>query len=232
MVALLDALTADPVALLGWAGNALYFGRFLIQWLASERAKVTVAPTSFWWLSLGGALLLGVYSLARGNQPFVFGYALTFVLYVRNLSIALMGERAGTLGLMPSLAIGAVFSFLIVGFAMPEVDDSLPTHWVVLAFVGQAIFSSRFVVQWFASERQGRAHFPPVFWWLSLVGNGLILAYAIRLGDPVFIAGFAIGPLVQIRNLMLGEEDVPLSEVSDSPSAGAGTATRAASARR
>jgi lipid-A-disaccharide synthase-like uncharacterized protein len=42
-----------------------------------------------------------------------------------------------------------------------------------------------------------------VFWWLSLAGNALLLAYAVHLRDPIFIAGFVPGPLVQVRNLML-----------------------------
>ena len=72
-----------------------------------------------------------------------------------------------------------------------------------MAFLGQSLFGSRFVVQWYASERSGDAHFPASFWWLSLSGNLLLLAYVVELGDPVFIAGFLPGPLVQARNLWL-----------------------------
>ena len=62
----------------------------------------------------------------------------------------------------------------------------------------------RFLIQWVASERRGSSHFPPAFWIVSLVGNLALLAYALRLGDPVYIAGFLPGPLVQVRNLVLG----------------------------
>lgn len=91
--------------------------------------------------------------------------------------------------------------------AMPRKDVPLPQVWTTVGFVGQAIFSSRFVVQWFFTERSGEAHFPRVFWWLSLVGNTLLLTYACRLQDPIFIAGFALGPVVQVRNLMLSSRE-------------------------
>lgn len=195
---------------MGWAGNGCYFSRFALQWWKSERAKASVAPRSFWWLSLGGALLLGSYAFFKPDRPLFVGYVLTAVLYVRNLSIAYLGPRAGRLGPTPALAIAlALVTALIWKGAIGQKDEPLPPGWVAAGFLGQAVFSSRFVVQWFVSERRGRAHFPPAFWWLSLFGNSLLLAYAIRLGDPIFIAGFSLGPVVQVRNLMLADEPHP-----------------------
>ena len=75
--------------------------------------------------------------------------------------------------------------------------------WLACAIVGQGIWSSRFVVQWWYTERKGLSHFPPTFWWLSLAGNSLLLAYTIQTGDPKLIVGYLMGPVVQIRNLVL-----------------------------
>jgi lipid-A-disaccharide synthase-like uncharacterized protein len=75
--------------------------------------------------------------------------------------------------------------------------------WFVLGMAGQAIFFSRFLVQWVASERARKSFIPPVFWWLSLVGSMLLLAYAIHRKDPVFVLGQAFGWVVYARNLML-----------------------------
>ena len=87
---------------------------------------------------------------------------------------------------------------------MGETEISSPdTAWVLCAIVGQTIWSSRFVVQWYHSEQIGFSHFPPSFWWLSLGGNSLLLAYAFHVSDPVFVAGLALGPVVQVRNLIL-----------------------------
>ncbi|MDF1551807.1 MAG: lipid-A-disaccharide synthase N-terminal domain-containing protein [Deferrisomatales bacterium] len=80
--------------------------------------------------------------------------------------------------------------------------------WLVVGFAAQALFSARFLVQWIASERRKRSTVPKAFWYLSLVGSALLLAYAVHRHDPVFILGQSFGFLVYIRNLMLwrGEE--------------------------
>ncbi len=76
--------------------------------------------------------------------------------------------------------------------------------WVlVLGFVAQGLFSARFLVQWIASERQGRSVVPLTFWLLSLAGGALLLVYAILRKDPVFILGQAAGLFIYTRNVYL-----------------------------
>jgi lipid-A-disaccharide synthase-like uncharacterized protein len=75
--------------------------------------------------------------------------------------------------------------------------------WFALGMVGQAVFFSRFVVQWIASERAGRSTIPRAFWWLSLAGAMLLLVYAVHRRDLVFVLGQAFGWLVYVRNLVL-----------------------------
>jgi len=192
------------MAAIGWLGNACYFSRFLVQWLLSERAGRSVAPRIFWWLSVAGAVLLGSYAIHLGDLPLSLGYGLTFLIYLRNVSIAYLGSKAGRLSRRPALLLaglsGLGFLALALKSAAEGTSDAL---WPAVAFLGQSLFGSRFVVQWYASERSGDAHFPASFWWLSLSGNLLLLAYVVELGDPVFIAGFLPGPLVQARNLLL-----------------------------
>ena len=77
------------------------------------------------------------------------------------------------------------------------------TFWLVLGFVAQGLFATRFLVQWIASERQGRSVVPVAFWFISLAGGSLLLAYAIWRKDPVFIVGQATGAFIYIRNLVL-----------------------------
>jgi len=74
---------------------------------------------------------------------------------------------------------------------------------MLIGFVGQGFFTSRFLVQWIASERQGRSVVPGVFWFLSIAGGATLLAYALWRRDPVFVAGQALGLVVYLRNLML-----------------------------
>ena len=75
--------------------------------------------------------------------------------------------------------------------------------WLAVGFGGQALFTSRFLVQWIASERRGESILPVAFWYLSLGGGLLLLIYAISRVDPVIITGQALGVVVYGRNLVL-----------------------------
>ena len=77
------------------------------------------------------------------------------------------------------------------------------TAWTIAGFAGQIAFFLRFFVQWISSERKGESHIPNVFWYLSLGGAALLLAYSIARRDPVFIAGQAFGFFVYGRNIVL-----------------------------
>lgn len=75
--------------------------------------------------------------------------------------------------------------------------------WVAFGFIGQALFASRFCVQWLVSEREGRSVVPILFWYISILGGCALLTYAIWRRDPVFIMGQGFGLLVYVRNLVL-----------------------------
>jgi len=80
---------------------------------------------------------------------------------------------------------------------------SSETFWLSIGFLGQALFSARFLVQWMISEIRRESVVPYIFWWFSLAGGATLLAYAIWRQDPVFITGQAFGLIVYMRNLML-----------------------------
>lgn len=75
--------------------------------------------------------------------------------------------------------------------------------WLGVGFLGQAMFSMRFIVQWWVSERQRRSVVPLAFWYFSLAGGATLLGYAIYRMDPVFIVGQLAGLFVYSRNLLL-----------------------------
>ena len=76
-----------------------------------------------------------------------------------------------------------------------------PWGWLVIGFVGQALFSARFLVQWVYSERRKRSVVPVAFWYFSLAGGATLFSYAVHIGDPVFILGQSMGVLIYTRNL-------------------------------
>jgi lipid-A-disaccharide synthase-like uncharacterized protein len=75
--------------------------------------------------------------------------------------------------------------------------------WLLIGFVGQAMFFMRFLVQWIASERKGESVVPILFWYFSLAGGLILLCYAIHIRDPIFILGQSMGAFIYSRNLFL-----------------------------
>ncbi|SDL39824.1 lipid-A-disaccharide synthase N-terminal domain-containing protein [Paracoccus chinensis] len=75
--------------------------------------------------------------------------------------------------------------------------------WIGIGLTGQLLFTSRFLVQWIASERRRESVIPVAFWWFSLAGGVTLLSYALWRRDPVFILGQAMGLVVYARNLVL-----------------------------
>jgi lipid-A-disaccharide synthase-like uncharacterized protein len=75
--------------------------------------------------------------------------------------------------------------------------------WIAIGFLGQGLFFGRWVIQWIASERKAESQVPIAFWYMSLIGGLITLAYAIYRKDPVFISGQGIGTFVYLRNLAL-----------------------------
>lgn len=75
--------------------------------------------------------------------------------------------------------------------------------WLLVGLLGQGMFFSRFLVQWWESEREGRSVIPIAFWYFSVCGGVVLLAYSIYKRDPVFILGQSVGLFVYFRNLYL-----------------------------
>ena len=83
----------DWWAYIGIIAQALFTGRFVVQWLASEKAGRSVIPFSFWTLSIGGGLLLLVYALYRRDPVFILGQGFGVLIYLRNLTFVLRERR-------------------------------------------------------------------------------------------------------------------------------------------
>ena len=80
---------------------------------------------------------------------------------------------------------------------------SIEVLWLMVGFGAQALFGGRMVVQWWISERRGTSVVPLSFWYMSLAGGVLMLAYAVWLRDPVVTTGQSLGMFVYFRNIAL-----------------------------
>jgi lipid-A-disaccharide synthase-like uncharacterized protein len=79
--------------LIGLIGQALFFMRFFVQWIASERRRESVIPTAFWYFSLSGGVVLLAYALYRRDPIFIIGQASGLVIYCRNLYFVTVAGR-------------------------------------------------------------------------------------------------------------------------------------------
>jgi len=193
----------------GWLGQALFTARVLVQWLLSERRGRSVVPPLFWWLSLLGSLALIAYTLHRRDPVFLAGASVNTAIYLRNLRLVYRpapspsrGTRplaAAAIGLGVCLAAGLIL--WTVGTQIVRFD--LPLAWLALGFLAQAVWSSRFILQWTASERAGRSVLPASFFGVSTAGALLLLCYAIYRVDWVYMAAYAFNPIPSVRNLVL-----------------------------
>jgi lipid-A-disaccharide synthase-like uncharacterized protein len=77
----------------GFVGQALFFGRFLVQWITSELKKRSVIPLSFWFFSLAGGAVLLSYAIYRRDPVFILGQGCGLLIYMRNL-VLIKRERA------------------------------------------------------------------------------------------------------------------------------------------
>lgn len=194
--------------IVGFSGQALFSTRFVIQWLATEKNKKSVIPTAFWYFSIAGSLTLLSYALYRRDPVFVMGQAFGVLIYLRNLYF-IHPKFLKNLIIIIVLYFSALMYYLFsVGYVNPEVIKELrsnnstkDTIWQIIGFIGQILFSMRFILQWLASEKQKKSVIPISFWYFSMSGSIALLSYAIYQQDPVFILGQSFGMIIYLRNL-------------------------------
>ena len=90
-----------------------------------------------------------------------------------------------------SSMITALFPFL--GYYLDNHPEKI---MIIIGFGGQALFATRFIIQWLSSENAGRSVIPVAFWYFSISGGLVLLTYAIWRQDPVIIAGQSVGVLI------------------------------------
>lgn len=186
--------------IVGGLGVACFFSRWIVQWLQSERQKESAAPALFFWLSLVASVLLFAYTLSKGELVLLSGYVANSIFYVRNLILLRRPGRESTPGVAGALLV--LFAVLGAGVAggWNEASSGL---WLVCGILGQTAQGGRFALQWWLSEKKGVSHFPVAFWWISLAGSLLMLAYSWQTADAIWIVSYVTAWIMPIRNLML-----------------------------
>lgn len=197
------------VYVIGLIAQLFFSSRILIQWVMSEREKKIVSPTIFWILSMLGSYLLFIYGWLRDDFSILLGQIISYYIYIWNINLKgywstlAFPIRAVLLG-TPWLAVGIVLrdydSFVQQFFQ----QEDIPLWTIIMGSAGQVIFTLRFVYQWVTTLKTKKADLPIAFWIFSLLGSGIIIAYAILRYDPVLIIGQSFGFIAYIRNVILG----------------------------
>jgi lipid-A-disaccharide synthase-like uncharacterized protein len=191
----------------GYLGQALFAGRVVYQWYASERARSVIVPRGYWGISLVGSALVLAYGVGAHNFVYVMSVLPGTVIAYLNLRIR---QRARKRKLFP----WAVALVAVVGWAawkQPRVGEGI---WAAIGVLGFLLWGLRHIFQWWVSQRVGKATLPFSFYALSLVGSFFLLAYALRrwgvedsyslTGKNVpMILGYAFNSVPYVRILLL-----------------------------
>lgn len=193
---------------LGFLAQGFFSARMLIQWIMSEKAKRSLSPDIYWIFSLAGSILLFVYGYLRDDFSIIFGQFISYYIYIWNLNIKGVWPRIPTvlrvvIFCLPLAALAMMLSeagqFVETFFHNSEV----PLWLLIFGSAGQFIFTIRFIYQWYYSYRRHASILPVGFWIISLVGSGIIVAYACFRLDPVLILGQSVGFITYSRNIVL-----------------------------
>ena len=88
--------------IVGFAGQAIFTARFLVQWVASEKKRDAVVPVAFWWLSMVGGLTLLSYAVHKQDPVIIVGQGLGVFIYVRNLMLVSKARRRAERRVVPA----------------------------------------------------------------------------------------------------------------------------------
>ena len=200
---------------LGVTGAVIFYGRFYVQWWASERAKRSVIPVAFWYMSATGSVLQFIYAVHIVSPGGAFGQCFNIVVYARNLVHIWreQGKLTRALNVGVHAAAGAIVllaAAFMVSTWLQEIhaNRALPVEaatrnwfWLGVWAVGQILFSLRFAIQWLATELRRRSVMPPIFWHLSLIAAALQALSFVQRAEWIFAAGMAATIVIYARNL-------------------------------
>ena len=206
----------------GFIASLAFGGRFLIQWILSEKKKQSYVPKVFWYISLIGNFSLMLHYCMQIQYPFAIIQGVNVVISWRNLNI--MDDPSQWASLRKTLCyLFLAFSGITLFFILQDyffIENQawmrIPTmpwkttgrtgvslSWHLLGIGGAILFASRFWLQWWQIEKHKISYLSTSFWWTSVIGALLTLGYGIRIGDWVIILGYGTGIIPYIRNLML-----------------------------
>jgi len=203
------------ILILGVFAQVLFAGRMLVQWILSERSKTVVSPKLFWRISLVASMMMCMYGWLRNDVAILVGQLITYFIYIRNLQLKNDWQQYPLLlrifiFILPIVVFGYMLSQELSWSSKFTAD--VATWLIVMGIAGQLIFTFRFIVQYYYSEKIKLSVLPPQFWILSLVGSIIIFIYGIYRQDAVLLMGHGFGMIAYVRNIMIGRKEKEYAE--------------------
>lgn len=210
--------------ILGVVGGLLFYGRFYLQWIASELRGRSVVPVAFWYMSGVGSVFLLLYGVFYLNSPVgALSHCFNSVIYARNLA-HIWRERGVLTPVRSRLFHGGVALLVCAGAALvlltwlreyeatraADVGEQARTWgWILIGVMGQGLFALRFLIQWAATEIQRKSVIPAVFWYLSVVASVLLMSSHLQRHEWLYAVGIACTMIVYLRNIVLVHRKQP-----------------------
>lgn len=193
---------------IGFLAQIFFSARILYQWIATEKAGKILSPPAFWILSVAGSYLLFIYGVLRNDFAIILGQFIAYFIYLWNLYMQGTWKRIApflkTILLITPFIVSAILLRNFSEFSSKFFNnESVPLWLLIFGSAGQVIFSLRFVYQFLYSAAHKESSLPIGFWYMSLTGSVMIIAYAIFRLDPVLLLGQAFGFVAYIRNIMI-----------------------------
>ena len=193
---------------IGFLSQILFSARLLVQWINSEKAGRVLSPLLFWQLSILASFLMMVYGILRNDPAIIFGQAITYGVYIRNLHFQGFWRKIPRLirisaVLFPLLAIVWLTAGHNYNFRTILTNEDIPPLLMAWGIASQFIFTFRFIFQWMYTEKKKESILPIGFWLISFAGSIMVLSYAIIRKDPVLFIGQVFGFVVYSRNILL-----------------------------
>jgi lipid-A-disaccharide synthase-like uncharacterized protein len=192
---------------LGIIPSIFFSLRFILQWIKSEKLKVSHINPTFWKLSLCGNVLATLHYFVQFQFTFFIIQFINSFISRRNLITMKVFKRR-----FPLTVEIVLFSLLLVIFSAAfffccdfKFNENSGGSWMLhlLGICGGFLFASRFWVQWWTMEKTGISALNKQFWVLSILGGALTIIYTLAISDVVSTFNYLFGMVPYIRNLIL-----------------------------
>ncbi len=202
----------------GMVGAVLFYGRFYLQWLASELRGRSIVPVAFWYMSGLGSLLLLIYGVFYLASPVgALSHCFNSVIYARNM-VHIWRERGvltparsrwfhGAVALLVALGVMLVAYTWLREYHQTRdatVQEQARTWlWIGVGVLGQGLFALRFVIQWAATELRKKSVIPAIFWHISVIASVLLMSSHMQRQEWLYAVGISGTLIVYLRNIYL-----------------------------